>query len=210
MDAGHYQSTAPDFDLSMVDRVLLDRAAEAIEARDVEGLLCRMSNEKCLAFVADNVEALKAREMYERALMSAWTGTRTNHCEWDSLEILLLFSFADRDKLLAAGDPLPPGEAFTLYRGVAGKGRRRKVSGFSWTDDVKQAAWFARRYALQGLNDPALYTITVPAADVLFYWNGRNEHDFVISTRQRPKRLKLDPMQVAPPAVGEPLHMESR
>ena len=61
----------------------------------------------------------------------------------------------NREKFLAAGDPLP-NSIPTLYRGVAGIPKYRHVRGISWTSDVEMAKWFATRF---GLVKPAVYYI---------------------------------------------------
>jgi hypothetical protein len=130
-----------------------------------------------LGLVADNVCQLKDRDMYEPALLEAYTGTDFRLHRWSTPALQLLFDLADREKLLASGDPLPDGDRFTIYRGVAGMGRTRRVRGFSWTPNYDRAAWFATRHIR--LADPAVYRATIQRNDVLAYRSDRDEQEFL-------------------------------
>ena len=101
----------------------------------------------------------------------------------------LLFEIADRKRPRAAGDQLPGCGPFRVFRGVAGRGRARRVRGISWTGSLVRAAWFACRFAQQAnrssLVDPTVYTTTVNESDVLTYCNdpegaGRGEEEFLV------------------------------
>ena len=168
---------------------MLKEVEEAAARGEPETVLMWLDNTAELAFVFDNIEWLKALGKYETCLVRAYTATRTNHAGWSLPAVKLLFRFADRGGLLAAGHSMPPGETFTLYRGVAGQGKYRRPSGPSWTSKLETAKWFALRYAEHG--DPAIYTATVRREDVFFYDNGRGEDDFVLFVN-RPKRMPID------------------
>jgi hypothetical protein len=155
-------------------------AVSALEAGDVLGFLCCAPNTYGLHLVLFNRRVLLKRELYERALLHAYAGTRTNWVAWPNREIAGLFACADRQRLRAAGDPLPGPGPFVLFRGVAGRGRARRIRGFSWTASAERALWFADRAALFGLADPAVYTVTVKESDVLAYVNDREEQEFLV------------------------------
>lgn len=110
--------------------------------------------------------------------MREYLKTRSNYTNWSFDMILFLFSIAKPNKLRATGDPIPDQEFFTLYRGVAGNGRKRRVNGISWTSSPKVAAWFAKRY--DWLEDPAVFKITVPNNQVLACINDRNEKEYLL------------------------------
>ena len=97
---------------------------------------------------------------------------RVNTAGWRLSDLDVLFKCADRERLRAAGDPLPPCGCFTLYRGVAGVKRRRREAGYSWTRSPERAAWFAMRFHL---GDPALLVTNVNAEDVLAYLGDEKE-----------------------------------
>jgi hypothetical protein len=175
--------TSRSLNLSMVPECMREAAAAAFADGDVARMLCTMSNTDCLPFVSVNMFALQAAGIYEAALIDAYNRTRTNLAKWKLETLEIMFRFADRDKLRAAGDPLPPGERFTLYRGVAGKGVRRRESGMSWTLDLAVATWFARRYSSE-LHDPAVYETTVAASQVYCYINAREEQEFILRARK--------------------------
>ena len=168
---------------------ILKMAEDAAAKQDPEEILMLLDNQWGLSFVADNIGWLKALDKYETCLVEAYTGTRTNNAKWSIPVLKLLFKCADRGRLLAEGEPLPPGDTFTLYRGVAGDGKKRRPSGPSWTSSLEVAKWFALR--LPHLADPAIYSATVRREDVLFYYTGRGEDDFVLFVN-RPKRMPID------------------
>src|SRR5262249_11666432 len=84
---------------------------------------------------------------------------------------------------------------FTLYRGVAGRGRARRVRGISWTADPDTASWFAYRYSghLFGLSNalesPAVFRGIFDEPDILAYINDRNEEDFIVDV---PKGARIE------------------
>jgi hypothetical protein len=99
-------------------------------------------------------------------------------------------SLVDREKLRALGDLLPAGPPWTVYRGVAGKRRARRVRGWSWTSDLDRAWWFAERFPSFG--DPAVFVATIEREHILFYTDDRNEKEFVLDlpARHPVKRVK--------------------
>lgn len=173
--------------------IMLRMAKENWDRGDIEGVLVCMSNETHMAFLADNFPLLKDRGLYEKALLRSYRSTLTNHAGWSLDALRFFFEIADIEKLRLAGDPIPTRESFTLYRGVSGVGRARRVNGISWTESPNIAAWFAKRFA--HLPDPAVFTVTVPRDSVMACTNGRNEKEYLLKLPlpTRPKRLKIMP-----------------
>ena len=178
--------------MQTVDSHLRDGALEAWNDGNIEGILCLMPNTRGLAFVFDNIYLLKETGKYEEALFSVYIGTRTNWAYWDMDIIRWMFKEADPEKLAQAGDPIPEQQLFTVYRGVGGNGRARRVNGLSWTDLLDKAIWFAKRAKIFCLNDPAVFTVTVPRESVLACCNERNEHEYLLKLPLpvKPKRVK--------------------
>ncbi len=145
-----------------------------------------------LRFVLDNVTALKARGIYESALVTAYTHAAPSWWNWQLNVLDWMFKQANRAKLLGWGDPLPREENFVLYRGVAGKGKCRHVSGMSWTCDLEKAKWFACRFFQPA---PAVYKTTAKREEVYCYLSDRNEHDFILRAR-RYERLDICPKRL--------------
>lgn len=116
---------------------------------------------------------------------------RANHLFWPLCTLKALFHAADRARLLAVGHPLPASDSYTLYRGVAGRGAARRITGLSWTRSRERAEWFASRFALP---DPAVYQALVPRKDVYAYTNERQEDEFIVILPKsvRPERLHRD------------------
>ncbi len=167
-----------------------DRAVADLDAGDVVAFLCRAGNTYSLDLVWKNISGLQKRGVYERALIEAFTITRKNNWCWPVNTLRLMFEIADRDRLREAGEPLPGSGPFTLYRGVAGRGRARRVRGLSWTADLEKACLFANR--LPSLADPRVFQVTVDAEDVLAYSNGREEQEFIVllPDSARPQRIE--------------------
>jgi hypothetical protein len=168
---------------------LREDAMRDLDNGDVLGFLILASNTKWLDLVYLNAKALQSRGLYELALFDAWPASRTNNRHWPLHELHYMFSRADRSRLLAAGEPLPGAGPFTLYRGVAGMGRARRVRGFSWTADAEQARWFANRF--KQLADPTVFQVSVQAQDVLFYTNRREEQEFVVLLPDHARLLRI-------------------
>jgi len=130
-----------------------------------------------------NVVVLRRHGVYEKALLSAFTGT--NHATWRLSALVRLFKQADRGRLRAAGDPLPGAGPFTVYRGVAGPTHERRINGLSWTGSIEHARWFAQEHARRladRLTDPnpGVYRVTIPERAVLAYTNTEGEGEFIV------------------------------
>jgi hypothetical protein len=167
--------------LRHVPRFLRTDAIDAFEEGDEIGFLGVADNQLGLAIVFDNALPLKRRGMYEKALIQAFTGTRTNNLMYQLWVIDDLFREADADRLREAGDPMPGEGPFTLYRGVAGTNRTRRIAGLSWTRNIDVACWFAARLDLPS---PSVYTATVQTNQVLCYVHDRHEEEFICRVKK--------------------------
>jgi len=160
---------------------------------DIKGVLTYMPNTYYLTFVFDNLIRLLAIGKYEETLLFAYTITRTNWVHWDFNVIKWLFEIAEPDKLRAAGDPISAQDKFILYRGVNGKGLKRRVNGYSWTSSLEKAIWFAKRFLILSEN-PGVYQVTVQKKDILAVINDREEQEYILRLPLpvRPKRISVD------------------
>jgi hypothetical protein len=172
-------------------------ALDALDAGDALAFIAAARHGCELAMVFDNARNLKARGMYEKALLHAYTGCKGNNRAWNSRTLLKLFSFADAAALRAAGDPFPGNGPYTVYRGVSGTRGERKVRGLSWTADLDKACWFALGHSRY--RDPAIYKARVTADDVFAYYNGRREQEFIV----RPKRYERLPLSLSDIKAGD-------
>jgi hypothetical protein len=174
--------------LDPIPHSLRDQAQQAVAEGDALNFLCKASNEDGLELVIRNMQQLKKSGIYEATLLEAFTGTRTNNrwCPVDTLRDLFLCG--ERERFLAAGDALPEGDKFSLYRGVAGRGAARRVRGLSWTANRERAEWFAKRAFL---HDPAIYTVMANRSDIWAYTNQREEEEFIVllPAQARVKRI---------------------
>lgn len=162
------------------------------EDENVEGIMCFMPNTLRLGFLADNIWEFKKFGVYEKALYEAYLTTRTNNHHYSQDMLTAFFNWADREKLRLLGSLIPEGESFTLYRGVSGKGRARRVCSFSWTESPNIAAWFAKRFS--DLGDPAVFKVTVPREQILFCCDERNEKEYVLALPLPAKPRRVLPM----------------
>jgi hypothetical protein len=139
-----------------------------------------------LRFVQKNAAALLERGIYEETLCVVFfffncCETSPTPFDFSLSSVRELFKNCDRAKLLAMGEPLPAGESFRLYRGVAGEEPHRKVRGMSWTRSLGTAA----RYALDGphnnglLHRPAVYTSVARRDEILLHVNLFSQDEFV-------------------------------
>jgi len=169
-----------DLNLDLIAPSLRTAAVDALERSDVLGFLGKSErgNTDWLAIVDANTSSLWERGLYEESLIYAWEGTRTNHASEDPILLARLFASADKAKLRAHGGPLPGRGPFTLYRGVAGVGTRRRHRGMSWTAAFDCAAWFACRYSLP---NPVVLRVKVEARSVLACLDGRGEQEFIVA-----------------------------
>lgn len=166
-----------------------ERGRQAFVDGDAFGFLCSASSTYSMLMVERNCLLLLQRGIYEQTLLHAITATRTNNRHVPLYVFRELVRWADRDKLRAAGDPLPGSGPFTLYRGVAGKTERdRRVRGISWSGTLAKAAWFADRG--WGLPNPEVYKCVVEAKHVLAYVGShRNEDEYLVDL---PRSVKVE------------------
>ncbi len=149
---------------------------------ELERVLLRYSwanSGEVLDIVLDNWQVLRKAGLLEEAFIEAWSTQKHGSHNWTMPFCNEVFALLDRTALLKAADPLPTGESFTVYRGVAGIGSKRRVYGYSWSNDVEIARLFAR---LRGLPKPAVFRATIQREHVLAYIDtcGRNEKEFLL------------------------------
>jgi len=170
--------------LDPIPEALRDQAAQALQAGDADGFLCAAGNHHGLDLVLHNMAVLKQLGLYERATLRAFIGTSANNAGWTQRDLIGFFNIGNRERFLAAGDPLPGLGPFTLYRGVAGGGAQRRERGLSWTSELDLAWWFAYRAAGWGLPNPGVVTATVAAEHVIACMHssevGRGENEFIV------------------------------
>ena len=188
----------------------MKRAMSMEQKRDIVGrMLLDIESNAELRYVLDHSVQLQAMGLFEVAFVQAWSASSTNNClfDADSLEWVLM-NDCDRNELRAASDALPEGETFTIYRGVSGKGKFRRVRGLAWTADLHLACWFAMRYVDEDPRfiDPAVYKATVNHDEVLFFTDDRNEQEFVC----RPQRYMRMPLCIEEIGRLADIHSERR
>lgn len=190
-----------------------EEAFQAIIERrdsDIVGFLLRWFDSTTrLDFVVDHILELRKCELFEEALLPAWIGAKTNVHNWTRGFTQDIFAFCDRDRLLAAGQPLPGSGPFELYRGVAWKGAARRKYGISWTSSLARARWFAAWYIDRyKLPDPSVYRTVVEKKDVIAYSNDGQEEEFLVLLAPNHKIEIFE--RLSETAVAEYLDAESK
>jgi hypothetical protein len=172
--------------LDPISPVLRARATRALESGDVSGFLCTAGNEYGFYLVAHNQRRLRQAGLFEAALLKAYAATGVNNVHHLEAFLKSLFECGDKKKFRDASDALPERGPFTLYRGVAGEGDKRRERGLSWTSDLDLAWWYAYWFHLQKRQNappnPAVVTATIEESDVVAYVHecGRNEREFIV------------------------------
>ena len=115
---------------------------------------------------------------YSTFLGSMWTIVEFPNVD-DNItapEFIKIFRRADRTLLMDEEEQkqysaLP--EGITVYRGIRGRG---SLKALSWTTDIKQAEWFAKRWDKNG----KVYSARVSKEDVLAVFASRGESELVV------------------------------
>ena len=115
---------------------------------------------------------------YSSFLGSMWTIVEFPNVD-DNItapEFVKIFRRADRTLLMDEDEQkqysdLP--EEITVYRGIRGRG---SLKALSWTTDIAQAEWFAKRWDKNG----KVYSATVDKEDVLAVFASRGESELVV------------------------------
>jgi len=168
-----------------------EEAISALKKGDVGDFIRTIHSRNSLALVACNIPLLQHRGLYEAALLTAFILSGTNRLRDPLLFQHLLFMLAERQKLRDAGDPLPGPGPYTLYRGVAGEGKLRRVRGMSWTGSLEKATEFAMMWDLP---DPAVFQVVVSEREILSYTHSlmkEDEYIVMLSPQTRIKRCCL-------------------
>jgi hypothetical protein len=164
----------------LIDGSLHTQAQDALDNCDFPGFLVSASNEASLPLLATVVNKALDCGKLESAFIDAFIATRTNnHRHSQTIECLL--QRIDPIKLKSEGDKIPSQDEFRLYRGVSGNDSSRTIKGYSWTNNLELAHWFAMRYS--ELGKPSIFTTTVCEDAVLFYSNERDENEFVLNPK---------------------------
>ncbi len=135
-----------------IDPELEREGLDALEAPNRDDWVCFEDCGSWLPVVAKNSEELQLRGTFERALLRAWYANSGTTFQWELGWIKELFlGSASRKRLRAEGDPLPAGQIFHVYRGVAGLGGFRREDGLAWTlEDSPLPSCFAGRDPAEG------------------------------------------------------------
>ncbi|MGB6497091.1 MAG: hypothetical protein WA853_20475 [Candidatus Acidiferrum sp.] len=155
-------------------------------------------NLKSMLLFEENEAEFLRRSLFEKALLTAWGNQKFTTIRidgkwvnWNSFMRERLLR-ANRAKLIEHSDPLPSGDALTVFRGVGGREEFQRVRGVSWSLSATVARFFA-----QDCSRPALYRSTVERSDVFAYINesGRREKEvlLVLDEKHSVEELPADP-----------------
>jgi len=114
-------------------------------------------------------------EAYREILSNAWS------LDYASVaQAARDYRLSIRRMMRAGRFPHPFTGLVKVYRGTSGIGRWKAQQGISWTIDPDVAGWFACRYASED-RKPLVVSASVDASDILFYDNGRDEQEVILS-----------------------------
>jgi hypothetical protein len=164
-----------------------------------------------LDIVVDNWPVLHSAFLLEEAFIEAWSTQKFGIPDWSLSFCRDFFTLLDPCALCKAGDPLPAGDSFVVYRGVAGGRNQRRVRGYSWTGDQDVAKLFADIRSHQGfggfgLPNPAVYSAVIREKDVLAYLDvsHRNEKEFLLRPEGLSKVRQVWPTAADHSGIGGP------
>ena len=177
----------------MIPVGLQERAQEALGNCDVVGFFGNASNEYSLTLLTTVMGDFEACGKLELAFIHAFTATRTNNYHhYETIEYIL--GDIDLERLQEQGDKLPEQDEYRLYRGISGDQTQEIIKGYSWTNNIELAHWFAMRYAKFGI--PSIYETTVKKDAILFCSNRREEDEYVLNPDKIEAQFLLEADQV--------------
>lgn len=159
--------------LKAVHKALDESCRTHAKEGDYEGMFSCCDSNASMAFLIDNREWFRERGVFEEVMLLAWNTQRFTHGYQPWMRMFL--ALADREKLMAASEPLPAGERFTVYRGVtSGKLKLwgKRIGGdkhcLSWALDLAVARTFASTGGLPG----TVYATEVTRDQIYAYLGG--------------------------------------
>jgi len=168
------ERTSAEPNLDAVWEPLRDSCLEHAKDGDFKRMIACAANGGAMAFLIDNAEWFRARGVFEEAMLLAWNTQRFTHGYQNWMRIFL--ALADREKLMAASEPLPQGDRFTVYRGVSKS--KLKLWGKTLGGDKRCISWtldpeVARRFAgLDGIGG-TVYATEVSRDQIYAYLGGK-------------------------------------
>lgn len=163
------------------------QAFEKASPREVIGLVRDGAAIECLHYCR---KYFIEHDCFEESLVNAWTRSDMIHMKLGHYLMGKLLRRADQDRLRAAGDAIPEGDTFTIYRGCSGGGVNINAARecFSWTHSLDVAEWFAIRWQ----REPVIYRTTIQRQDIVFYNNRSHEMEIVT---QLPASAQIDTIE---------------
>ena len=176
-NARSWQTVAKKLKLKSVEPVCRDRAIKCfVDGDGREFAFAGYSWGTMLELIKENQTLLKERDIYEEALVAAYTGCKTFHDQALMDDFSNLVSAADREKLRVAGAALPSQPPLTVYRGTGDEEARTKSSrAWSWSLSLDVACKFAKSRTGQ----PVILQGTARDEDISFYVAEREEAEVV-------------------------------
>lgn len=156
-----------------LEQAMAALTSEGDAKEKVKNVMRHIDGHEAIGFVNKHLEVLHESGLVEEFFVDSFTRHNQNHrLHYDVIGEMLCV--CRRQELQNAGDEIPPGDEFTLYRGCHSQDW---IKGYSWTGSKKVAQWFIDRY---DLDDPYLVSCVVKREDILFYTNARTEDEYVI------------------------------
>ena len=153
-------------DLTLFPEIAEERAIDAIRNMDAIKFLALAPPEHRLTILYQNQDIIGRCNIMEDAFARAAFYYRVGNSQ-DHAILGSLIPRLNRVRLKKLSSSLPGVGPWTIYRGVAGKGRARRERGYSWTLDHERAQYFAGRSA--DLDSPSILRAVVQEKHILFY-----------------------------------------
>lgn len=184
------------FNRTEIHPSLYENFANSLHEGDALGMLTVMNSEYGMNFVKNNILQLQACNLYEKAIVQAYTRRKDNFCHWKIEVIKHMLDIANKDILYSTGDNVEDEYPIVVYRGISGSGSKYRPRGISWTSDFEKAKWFATYFNRKhnaNLPNCHVYETKIQRKNVYFYWDERNEKEFVCNiTPKHPVKLIWD------------------
>ena len=175
-NARSWQTVAKKLKLKSVAPVRRDGAIKCfVDGHGRDFAFAGYSSETMLELIKANQILLKERDIYEEALVAAYTGCKTFHDQASMDDFSNLVSVADREKLRAAGASLPSQPPLTVYRGTGNEEATKSSRAWSWSLSLDVACKFAKSRTGQ----PVILQGTARDEDISFYVAEREEAEVV-------------------------------
>lgn len=192
--SGHSLRSLNALKLFHVPLQLRPNARKEFKDGDAVAFVGMAPSQAAMRLVLENAYPLLKQGILEKAFMAGYVAGRVASLALlNDTEMKFLLDLCDKEKLREAGEPLPPGDNFRLYRGVADGDDMRSARRWSWTSSPGKARRFAEDASNTHRTDnPAVFMLDVDRRQILAYTNQRQEQEYIVNVREKDKPIRMD------------------